>query len=256
MDGNKPLSNQCALVTGGSRGIGRAIATRLAADGAAVVVNYARNEGAARQVVEAIRAAGGEAEAVHADLGRPEGARNLFAGFDAAFGKRFAGRLDILVNNAGTSEMASILEASDESFDAMFQLNVKSVFMLAREAARRMVAAKSGRIINVGSNLGERLARPGFGVYAATKFAVAGFTKAWSHDLGPHGVTVNAVQPGPIDTDLNPAAASTADFQKSLTSVGRYGRAEEIAAAVAYLASPLAGFTNGTCLTVDGGQNA
>lgn len=250
----KPLAGKLALVTGGSRGIGAAIATRLAADGATVIINYALSEGAAKKVVEAIHAAGGQAEAVHADLSTPEGPRNLFAGLDGAFGKKYAGKLDILVNNAGVYDLAPLSDATDESFDRVFMVNVRAVFQLSREASRRM--GSGGRIINIGSGLGEAVPMPGSGIYSASKFAIAGFTRAWSRDLGPKGITVNAVQPGPVDTEMNPADSEYSDMQKKMTSVGRFGQPEEIAAAVAYLASPSAAFVNGERLTVDGGWNA
>jgi len=254
MNDSKPFSGKIALVTGGSRGIGAAIASRLAADGAAVVINYSRSEDAAKKIVDAIRLSGGQAEAVHADLSTPEGPRNCFAGLDAAFGKKYAGQLDILVNNAGISSVGTLVECTDEDFDRVFAINVRAVFQLSREAARRMKSG--GRIITIGSILGEATPRAGQSIYDASKFAVAGFTRAWSRDLGPAGITVNAVHPGPIDTEMNPADGEGAEVQRAMTSVGRYGRPEEIAAAVAYLASPEAAFVNGERLMVDGGVSA
>ena len=257
---NRVLSGQYALVTGGSRGIGAAIATRLAKDGAAIVLSFAKNEAAAKKVVAAIKKAGGEAEAVHADLARPEGPRNLMAGYDAAFGRRHKERIDILVNNAGSAESGSVHETDPakyvEMYEAMFALNVRSPVALVAAASRRMVKAKSGRIINIGSGLGERVPFGGVSLYAATKFAVNGLTRGWSRELGPLGVTVNGVQPGPVDTEMNPADGAMGEMQKGFTSLGRYGRPEEIAAAVAFVASPAASFMNGENLTVDGGWNA
>jgi 3-oxoacyl-[acyl-carrier protein] reductase len=253
---SKPLENKLALVTGSSRGIGAAIAKRLAADGAVILVHYGNSPARAEAVVADIKRAGGQADAVGADLTKTDGAAGLIAQIDKAFGGKYAGQLDILVNNAGTAEYGSILEATDESFDKQYNLNVRSLFQLSREGARRMTKAGWGRIINIGSCLGERVPFPGIGVYASTKFAVQGFTRAWSRDLGTTGVTVNNVQPGPIDTELNPADAEGSENQKKITSVNRFGHVEEIAEAVAFLASPGAGFINGESLTVDGGVNA
>jgi 3-oxoacyl-[acyl-carrier protein] reductase len=250
------LSGKIALVTGSSRGIGAAIARRLAADGAAVLVHYGSGRERAEAVVGEIKTAGGEAEAAGADLAGAAGPARLIEHLDAAFGGRFAGRLDILVNNAGTAEFGSLSEATDEHFDKQFNLNVRAVFRLSREAARRMTRAGWGRIINIGSCLGERVPMPGMAVYCATKFAINGLTRGWSRDLGPTGVTVNSVQPGPTDTEMNPANGPMAETQKKLTSVGRYGNPEEIANAVAFLARTESSFINGENLTVDGGWNA
>ena len=252
----RALTGKLALVTGAGRGIGAAIARRLAADGAAVLVHYSGSKERAGQVVADIRSGGGEAEAVRADLASPDGARELIAQLDRAFGGRFAGRLDVLVNNAGVGEWGALSEATDEHFDRQFNVNVRAPFQLAREAARRMAPAKWGRIINLGSCLGERVPMPGMSVYCATKFAVNGLTRGWSRDLGAAGVTVNSVQPGPIDTDMNPADGPMSAAQKALTSLGRYGRPEEVAAAVAFLAGPAASYVNGENLNVDGGWNA
>ena len=252
----RSLEGKFALVTGSSRGIGAAIATRLAAEGAAVLVHYSASRGRAEVVATAIREAGGEADLIAADLAATGGPAALIAQLDATFGGRFKGRLDILVNNAGTGRFGGIAEASDEDFDLQFNLNVRAPFVLAREAARRMTAAGWGRIINVGSCLGEKVPMPAMSIYCATKFAINGFTRGWSRDLSGGGVTVNSVQPGPIDTELNPADGPGADAQKKMLSVGRYGKVEEIAAAVAFLAQPEAAFITGENLTVDGGLNA
>ena len=251
-----PLENKLALVTGSSRGIGAAIAQRLAAEGAAVLVHYGSSRERGEAVVAAITQAGGQAELVGADLTSHDGPAKLIEQLDGAFGGRFAGQLDVLVNNAGTAKFGALTDVTDEDFDAQYNLNVRAVFQLSREAARRMTKAGAGRIVNVGSCLGESIAIPGISTYSSTKFAVQGFTRGWSRDLGPAGVTVNNVQPGPIDTELNPADGPMADDQKKRTSVGRYGKPEEIAAAVAFLAGPQAGFINGESLTVDGGNNA
>ena len=254
---SKLLENKFALITGSSRGIGAAVAARLAAGGASVIVNYASSARRAEEVVETIRAAGGEAQAVGADLASMEGVRTLIASIDGAFGGRFGGRLDILVNNAGTVEYGPFLEQSDQSYDNHFNLNVRAPIALAKEAGKRMAKTGWGRIINVGSAFGEAAPMGGVTLYIATKFALHGFTRALSRELGPFGVTVNGVQPGPIDTELSPDEGTDAHASMvRLTSVGRFGKVNEIAAAVAYLASPEASFTNGENLTVDGGWNA
>jgi 3-oxoacyl-[acyl-carrier protein] reductase len=254
---SKPLLNKLALVTGSSRGIGAAIAQRLAADGASVIVNYAASPQRADKVVQAIRQAGGEAEAVGADLSHADGLKSLIANIPTAFGGRFDGRLDILVNNAGTVEFGPFLESSEQSYDKHFNLNVRALIELSKDAAARMVKAGSGRIVNIGSAFGEAAPLPGVTLYIATKFAVHGFTRGLSREVGSAGVTVNGVQPGPINTELSPDdGGPAAETMKKLTSVGRFGKPEEIAAAVAFLASPQASFINGENLTVDGGWNA
>ena len=250
------LSGKLALVTGASRGIGAAIARRLAADGAAVLVHYGSSRDKADAVVAEIRKAGGKAEVVGADLSAHDGPAKLAKQIDVAFGGRFGGRLDVLVNNAGVGVFGPAVDVTAEELTRVLQVNVRAVFELAQDAARRMAKAKSGRIINIGSCLGERVTGPGMAIYSATKFAVTGLTKGLSRDLGPLGVTVNNVQPGPTDTDMNPAGGEGADEQRALTSLGRYGNPEDIANAVAFLASPAAGFITGESLTVDGGVNA
>jgi 3-oxoacyl-[acyl-carrier protein] reductase len=254
---SKPLENKLALVTGSSRGIGAAVAARLAREGASVIVNYASSAQRAETVVEEIRGAGGEAEAIGADLTSQEGVAKLIASIDGAFGGKFNGRLDILVNNAGTVGYGPFLDQPDEAYDKHFNLNVRAPIVLAKDAGRRMAKAGWGRIINVGSAFGEAAPMGGVTLYVATKFALHGFTRGLSRELGPLGVTVNGVQPGPIDTELSPNEG-TEDHAAmvKLTSVGRFGKVNEIAAAVAYLASPEASFTNGENLTVDGGWNA
>jgi 3-oxoacyl-[acyl-carrier protein] reductase len=243
------LTEKVALVTGGSRGIGAAICKRLAADAAKVVVNYSRSESPANEVVEAIITEGGEAKAVQADMSDPEQITRLIDETIRAFG-----RLDILVNNAGTFTLKSLAECSDEDFDYIFNLNVRAVFVAAREAARYM--GEGGRIINIGSVNGERAPFPGAGLYSASKAAVAGFTRGWARDLGPRGITVNCVQPGPIDTDMNPAEGEFASILSQMTALARYGKTEEVAALVTFLASPEAANITGACVNVDGGFNA
>jgi len=252
----KPLKHKLALVTGSSRGIGAAIAMRLAAEGAAVIVNYSASPARAEKVVKEIRDAGGKAEAVGADLSTIEGTNQLIASIDKAFGGSFGGRLDILVNNAGTVIRGPFMESAQDSYDKHFNLNVRVLIALSKDAARRMIPQKWGRIINIGSVFGEAAPLPGATMYIATKFAVHGFTRGLSRELGATGITVNGVQPGAIDTELSPADAPYADVLKKLMSVGRFGRPEEIASAVAFLAHPESAFINGENLTVDGGWNA
>jgi 3-oxoacyl-[acyl-carrier protein] reductase len=248
------LKGKLALVTGSSRGIGAAIATRLARDGASVIVHYASSPERAEMVVKTIRDAGGEAEAVGANLAKPEGIAALTDSLNGVFGGKFEGRLDILVNNAGTVEYGLFLESSETSYDTHFNLNVRAPIELAKDAAKRMIKTGWGRIINVGSAFGEAAPLPGVTLYIASKFAIRGFTRGLSRELGKYGVTVNAVQPGPIDTELAPQPGTDAHATMTkLASVGRFGKPEEIAAAVAYLASPEAGYTTGESLTVDGG---
>jgi 3-oxoacyl-[acyl-carrier protein] reductase len=253
---SKPLKHKLALVTGSSRGIGAAIAIRLAAEGASVIVNYSASPARAEKVVQEIRDAGGKAEAVGADLSTIEGTNKLIASIDKAFGGSFGGRLDILANNAGTVIRGPFMEGAQDSYDKHFDLNVRALIALSKDAARRMIPQKWGRIINIGSVFGEAAPLPGATMYIATKFAVHGFTRGLSRELGATGITVNGVQPGAIDTELSPADGPYAEVLKKLMSVGRFGRPEEIASAVAFLAHPESAFINGENLTVDGGWNA
>ena len=251
-----PLENKLALVTGASGGIGSAVAKRLAEDGASVLVHYSASRAEAEAVVRRIQEAGGHAEMIHADLGHHEGVASLLAQMDQTFGGKFTGRLDVLINNAGTIDLALLPDVTDEAFDRLFNLNVRAMFQLSREAARRMGATGWGRIINMGSIFGEGAYGPGLSIYCGTKFAVQGLTRGWSRDLGPKGVTVNNIQPAVIQPEPQPTGGPTFDAMKKYTSVGRFGRPEEIAEAVAFLASPKAGFINGESLTVDGGWSA
>jgi 3-oxoacyl-[acyl-carrier protein] reductase len=247
------LDGKVAVVTGASRGIGAAIAKRLAADGAKVVVNYGRAAEAAQSVVAEITAAGGTAVAVQADVADPAQVATLFQKTEEAFGPS----VDILVNNAGVYVTGPVDEIAPEAFQRTFDINVRAVFEATRLAVPRM--GQGGRIINIGSAVGETSLGPGMSVYAASKFAVNGLTRGFARDLAPRGITANTVAPGPIDTDMNPADPKVnpaADFMRQIVPAGRYGRVEEVAAAVAFLASEEAAFITGTEVTIDGGARA
>ena len=243
------LAGKVALVTGGSRGIGAAIAQRLAQDGAAVAITFASAPEKADEVVRAIEAAGGRALAVRADSADAEALKNAVAET-----VRSLGRIDVLVNNAGVAVVAPLDQFSLGDFDRMVAVNVRGVFVAAQEASRHM--GEGGRIITIGSVNAERMPFAGGSVYAMTKAAVAGLTRGLARDLGPRGITVNTVQPGPTDTDMNPADGPAAAAMKGWTALGRYGRGDEIAGLVAYLASAEAGFVTGASLTIDGGYSA
>lgn len=246
---DKPLAKKTALVTGGSRGIGAAIVRRLAADGAKVAFTYAVSTKAAKALVREIAARGGTAQAYRADHARPVGLPRLVQQIVADLGG-----LDILVNNAGVFLSGKIGEIRRPDYERIMRINVDAVFALTNAAVRTMPAG--GRIINISSVLGERASGPDMGVYNASKFAVTGFSRSWAKDLGARGILVNAVQPGPIDTDLNPATGENAAHMRAMTALGRYGRPEEVAAAVAFLAGPEATYITGATLNVDGGWNA
>jgi len=243
------LAGKVALVTGGSRGIGAAIAERLAADGASVAVTYSKGADAAASVVKAIERAGGKAVAIQADAADAEAVRNAVEKTVATFG-----RLDVLVNNAGTAIPKTFEEATLEEMDRVIDINVRGVFVATQAALKHM--NDGGRIIMIGSAVGERVLVPGLVPYSATKGAVKIFTQGLSREVGSRGITVNNIQPGPIDTDLNPAAGDWAVPQKAATALDRYGRVDEVAALVAFVAGPESSYITGANLTVDGGMNA
>jgi 3-oxoacyl-[acyl-carrier protein] reductase len=251
-----PLDGKLAVVTGASGDIGSAIARRLSRDGATVLVHFNANRDDADALVRDISSTGGYAEAVGADLARLDGAATLIAQMDESFAGRFAGRLDVLVNNAGALEFGSIVEVSDESFERLFNINVRACFQLAREAAKRMTKSGWGRIINIGSVFGESAPTAGLSLYCGTKFALRGLTRGWSRDLGPAGITVNSVQPALIQPPPLPTTGPVFEALERFSSVGRFGSPAEIADAVAFLASPNSGYINGESLTVDGGWSA
>ena len=241
--------NKVALVTGGSRGIGAAIAKRLAADGASVAITYAKGADAAAQVVKAIEDAGGKALAIQANAADAKAVKNAVEQTVARFG-----RLDILVNNAGTAIPKPFEEATLEELDQVIDLNLRGVFIATQAALKHI--GDGGRIIMIGSCVGERNFTPGLAAYAATKGAVKMFTQGLAREVGTRGITVNNVQPGPIDTDLNPAAGDWAVPQIANTALKRYGHVDEVAALVAFVSGPESAYITGANLTVDGGTNA
>ena len=243
------LTKKVALVTGGSRGIGAAIAKRLAADGANVAITYAKDASAASAVVKAIERDGGRAIAIQADAANTEAVKGAVEKVVATFG-----RLDVLVNNAGTAIPKPFEETTLEEMDRVIDINLRGVLVTTQAALKHM--NDGGRIIMIGSAVGERVQTPGLVPYSATKGAVKIFTQALSREVGSRGITVNNVQPGPIDTELNPAAGDWAVPQKAATALDRYGRVDEIAAMVAFIAGPESSYITGANLTVDGGMNA
>ena len=243
------LKNKRALVTGGSRGIGAAIVKRLASEGVDVALTYASSGDQANEVVRAAQALGVNAQAIQADSAD---ASAVVAAVERA--AETLGGIDILVNNAGVAIIGPIDKFKLEDFDRTFAVNVRAVFVAIQTAIKHM--KEGGRIINIGSTNAERMPFAGGGVYAMSKSALKGLVQGLSRDLGPRGITINNVQPGPIDTDLNPATGEFAETLMKLNALPRYGRAEEVAAMVAYLAGPEAAYVTGANLTIDGGFSA
>lgn len=243
----KRLTGKAALVTGGSRGIGAAIVRRLAAEGASVAFTFVSGKDKAEALAAELAKKGAKAVALQADAADPK----AVAGAVAAAAKAL-GRLDILVNNAGVFAGAPVDDAKADpaAIARMFAVNVGGVAAATRAAVAHLGAG--GRVISIGSVAGD-LGMAGFSDYSATKAALGGYTRGWSRELGAKGITVNLVQPGPIDTDMNPADGQYAASQAGRTALGRYGTAEEVAAAVAFLASPEASYITGATLDIDGG---
>ena len=246
---SRKLEGKIALVTGGSRGIGAAIAKRLAADGANVAITYTKGADAAAAVVKEIERTGGKAIAIQADATDAAAVKAAVERTVATFG-----RLDVLVNNAGTAIPKTFEETTLEELDRVVDTNIRGVFVATQAALKHMKSG--GRIIMIGSCVGERMMTPGLVPYSATKGAVKMFTQGLSREVGSRGITVNNVQPGPIDTELNPAAGDWAAPQKAATALGRYGSVDEVAALVAFVAGPESSYITGASLTVDGGTNA
>ncbi|WP_064749745.1 SDR family oxidoreductase [Lysobacter antibioticus] len=244
-----PLAGKVALVTGASRGIGAAIARRLAADGADVALTYVSSAQRAEDVAAQIRAGGRRAVAIAADSADA-------AAVTATVERTVAelGRLDIVVNNAGVFAYGPFEAESLENYERVMAIHVRAPFVAAQAASQHL--PRGGRIITIGSCLGERVGAPGMALYSLSKAAVVGLSKGLAQDLGKRGITVNTVQPGPIDTDMNPADGEGADHQRAGLPLGEYGQADDIAAAVAYLAGPGGAFVTGTQLSVDGGFSA
>ncbi|MBA2936636.1 SDR family oxidoreductase [Sphingomonas sp. CGMCC 1.13654] len=240
------LTDKTALVTGGSRGIGAAIARRLAREGANVVITYAGNEAAAAETVAAIEAEGRKALAIRADASDMAASRTAVV--QAA---EFLGGLDILVHNAGVAEFGPVGEIGDGSYRQQFGVNVDGVFAGTSAAIPHL--RDGGRVIIIGSVNAHTMPTPGGAIYGATKAAVAGLARGWARDLGPRGILVNVIQPGPVDTDMNPADGDFAKVLVPLMAIGRYGKVEEIANLAAFLASDESSLITGTTIDIDGG---
>lgn len=246
-----PLAGQVALVTGGSRGIGAAIVRRLARDGADVVFSFSNSPARAEEVSADVRAAGRRVLAVQADQANALAVQQLVKTAHEAFG-----RLDILVNSAGVfvTGVVGDPDADLAAFDRQIDINIKGVVAAVRAAAPLL--SDGGRIVSLGTTGATRIAFPGVADYVASKAAVAAYTRGWSRDLGARGITVNVIQPGAINTEMNPQDGAFADSLRAMTSLGRYGQPEEIAGAVAFLVGPDARYITGATLNVDGGQIA
>lgn len=245
----KKLENKVALVTGGSRGIGAAIVRKLAADGASVSFTYSRSGEKAENIVAEITAAGGSALAILADSEDAQAVIDAVNKTVAEFGA-----LDILVNNAGIYIGKDLTEHTLADYDQIMAVNVKAVFVAALEAVKHLKAG--GRIITIGSNMADNAVGPQTTLYTMSKSALQGLTRGLARDLGPKGITVTLVQPGPIDTDMNPADSQLADFLRSKMALAEYGTAQDIAGLVAFLASEDGKYITGSWLTIDGGLNA
>lgn len=241
-----PLAGRRALVTGGSRGIGAQIVRRLTAAGAAVSFTYTSSATAAEQLVAEVSANGGRAVAIQADSAEP-------AQIEAAVEQTVAelGGLDVLVNNAGTAYIAPIDDFTAEQYDRLVAINIGGVYWAVRSAVKHL--GEGARIINIGSINADRVPGPGLAVYAMTKGAVSSFTRGLARELGPRGITVNNVQPGPINTEMNPDEGEFADSLRQVSALGRYGSADDVAAVVSFLAGPESGYVTGANWNVDGG---
>ncbi|WP_336081906.1 3-oxoacyl-ACP reductase family protein [Nocardia sp. SSK8] len=242
----RTLDGKIAFVTGGSRGIGAGVVRRLAADGAAVTFTYQSSAEAADELVKSVHESGGTAHAVKVDSGDAEALRAAVRAVAAEHGG-----LDILVNNAGLGHFGPFEEISAEAYDRLLAVNLNAVFHASQEAVRAMPAG--GRIITIGSVNAERNPVPGASIYALTKAGVAGFAKALAREVGAKGITVNTIQPGPVDTAMNPADGPFAELLRPHIATGRYGTTDEVGALVSYLSGPDAAYITGASINVDGG---
>ena len=245
------LAGKVALVTGGSRGIGAAIVKRLADEGADVVFSYSNSQDRAEQVVQAVEAKGRRAVAIKADQATTAEVQGLVKQAHEAFG-----RLDILVNSAGVFVVGSVDDPAADiaSFDRQLDINVKGVVTAVRTAAPLL--SEGGRIVSIGTTGADAIPFPGLSDYVGSKAAIAGYTRGWARDLGARNITVNIIQPGPINTEMNPEDSAHASSMTSRTALGRYGQPEEVAAAVAFLVGPDATYITGATLNIDGGLTA
>jgi len=243
------LTGRRALILGGTRGIGAAVARRLAADGASLALTYLSRTPEAEAFAQELRTAGAAVETVAGDVGDPAA---LAAAVDRA--AAWLGGLDILVAVAGLALNGPLEDQPDDAFDGVFAVNVRAPFLAAKRGAARM--GDGGRIVFIGSIVAERAPGAGVTLYAASKAALRGMTRGLARDLGERGITVNLVQPGPIDTERNPAGGPNAEANRTPLAIRRHGTADEVAALVAYLVSPDAGFVTGSAYNIDGGWSA
>lgn len=244
----KTLAGKSALVTGGGRGIGAAIVKRLASDGAHVTLTYVGSESTALSVVNEVRAAGGQARAIKADASKQGDGAKAVANVIEHHGK-----LDILVSNAGINISRPINELTDEDFAATYSVNVHGNFEIIRAASKNM--QRGGRIVVVSATIANHFFAPGLALYGSSKAAVNALVQGWARDLGPKGITINAVVPGPINTDMNPQGTQLAAKLTEMVPLGRYGSPEEVASLAVFLAGPEASFITGTRMIIDGGMN-
>ena len=240
------LAGRRALVTGGSRGIGAEIVRRLAADGAAVAFTYGASATEAEKLAAEVAGSGGTAVAIQADSGDPE---QVATAIDETVAQ--LGGLDILVNNAGVAYIGDVESLTMEQFDRLVAINVKGVFAAIQRAIPHL--GSTGRIINIGSINADRVPGPGLSIYAMSQAAVAGLTRGLARELGPRGITVNNIQPGPVATEMNPEVGEFADSLRAVMALGRYGQPRDIASVVSYLAGPEAAYVTGANWNVDGG---
>lgn len=245
----KRLENKIALVTGGSRGMGAAIVKRLAGDGATVVFTYVKGAAPATALVEELTAKGQKVTAIAADSADVNA---VIAAVDHTVNSY--GRIDILVKNAGTAVMKEFSDYTLEDYEHTMAVNTRAVFMATQAATRHM--SSGGRIITIGSCMADRVVGPQGTLYSMSKSALTAFNKGLARDLGARGITTNLVQPGPVDTDMNPADGPHAEYQRQHIALGHYGTATDVADLVGFLAGPESGFINGSALTIDGGLNS